>query len=79
MSIVRDVCVVKSGNKNLVNNQHKISELEMISSQFSLEALYNIMEFCLRFKEDLVYNVNVSAAIDEFLLKVVEVKVKCRK
>ena len=79
MLITRDVCMVKAGNKNLVNNKHMMKELEIISNEFSLEALYKIIDFCLRFKEDLVYNVNVGAAVDEFLLKLTEVKVKCKR
>jgi len=79
MLLVRDVCMAKLGNLKLINNKHKIDELKSISEGFSLEALYKIIEFCLHLKEDLIYNTNVSAVIDEFLLKIVEVKVKCKK
>ena len=78
MLIVRDLCMVKAGVLDLVNNVHKMDEMKLIADGFSLEALYKIIEYCLQLKEDLVYNTNVSASIDEFLLKVVEVKVKCR-
>ena len=78
MLITRDVCMAKIGKEELVNNKHKIDELKLIGQQFSLEALYKIIEFCLMVKEDLMFNTNISAVIDEFLLKVVEVKVKCK-
>lgn len=79
MLIVRDLCMVKTSNYDLINNKHKTEELVKIANSFALEALYKIIEYCLQFKEDLVYNTNVTMALDEFLLKCVEVKVKCKK
>lgn len=76
MLITRDVCMAKINKFDLVNNSHKKEELKLISEGFSLEALYKIIEFCFELKEDLIYNTNISAVIDEFLLKIVEVKVK---
>ena len=78
MLIVRDICMVKAGKKELASNTHKIDELNLIAEQFSFQALYKIIEYCLQFKEDLVYNTNINMAIDEFLLHVVEVKVRCK-
>ena len=78
MLVARDLCMIKSGNVELVCNKNKINELELIKSGFSYQALYKIIEYCLQLKQDLVYNTNVNMAIDEFLLKVVEVKVKCK-
>jgi len=79
MLIVRDLAMVMAGKEDLVNNSHKIDEFKLIGAQFTLEALYKIIEYCLQLKEDLVYNTNINASIDEFLLKVVEVKVKCKR
>lgn len=79
MLITRDVCMAKIGKIELINNKHKVEELKAIGQQFSLEALYKIIEFCLTIKEDLMFNTNISAVIDEFLLKLTEVKVKCRR
>lgn len=79
MLITRDVCMAKIGKEELISNKHKINDLISIGEQFSLEALYKIIEYCLMFKEDLVFNTNVNAVVDEFLLKVVEVKVKCKR
>lgn len=78
MIITRDLCMVKSGVEDLVNNKHKLNEMRGIVEKFSLTALYKIIEYCLQLKEDLVYNTNITASIDEFLLKLVEVKVKCK-
>lgn len=76
MIIVRDLMMIKTGNNNLV--QSKKDELKLIASGYSLEALRKIIEYCLQFKEDLVYNTSVTASIDHFLLHVVEVKVRCK-
>ena len=78
MLVARDVYMLKAGNRELVCNKNKINELDLIKTGFSYEALYKIIEYCLQLKQDLVYNTNVNMAIDEFLLKVVEVKVKCK-
>lgn len=79
MLLVRDLMMVKLGKENLVNNSHKINEMKLIAEGFSMTALYKIVEYCLQLKEDLVYNTLGIAVIDEFLLKIVEAKVKCKK
>lgn len=79
MLIVRDLMMVKLGKDNLVNNLHKVNEMKIIAEGFSMTALYKIVEYCLQLKEDLVYNTLGIAVIDEFLLKIVEAKVKCKK
>lgn len=78
MLLVRDLLMIKTNCLSLVNNAHRLDELKLISQGFSIEALHKIIKYCLQLKEDMVYNVFVNAAIDEFLLKVVEVKVKCK-
>lgn len=76
MMIVRDLLMVKTGANSLV--QSKKSELKLIADGYSLEALKKIIQYCLQFKEDLVYNTSITASIDQFLLRVVEVKVRCK-
>ncbi len=78
MLIVRDLYLCKTGNEQLISNKHKKDEIKLISQGFSLTALTKIIEYCLQLKQDLVYNTNISMAIDELLLKVVEVKVRCK-
>lgn len=79
MLIARDLLMVRTGAVSLVNNSHKIDEIKLISQSFSISALNNIIKYCLQLKEDLVYNTNQSAAVDHFLLSVVEAKVKCKE
>ena len=79
MLIVRDLIMIKTGNEGLVLNTHKIDEMNLIASGFSLVALYKIVEYCLQLKEDIVYNTSIGSSMDQFLLRVVEVKVKCKE
>ncbi len=79
MLITRDLIMAKIGAFELVNNIHKKDELVLVSNLFSLVALEKTIEYCLQLKQDLVYNTSIVASIDEFLLKVVEVKVRCKR
>lgn len=79
MLLARDLMMVKVGQSELVKNTHLLSQMQLICEGFSISALYKIIEYCLQLKEDLVYNTNSIEAIDEFLLKIVEAKVKCKK
>ena len=78
MIIIRDIMMFKVGNGELIDNKYKEDELKLIANGFSLNSLYKIIEYCLQLKEDLIYNTNSVSAIDEFLLKMVEAKVKCK-
>lgn len=79
MLLVRDLIMVKVGKSELVQNIHLLSQMKLICEGFSISALYKIVEYCLQLKEDLVYNTNSVEMVDEFLLKIVEAKVKCKK
>lgn len=78
-SVAMDVIYVHAKTENLVLNKHRIPELKVISSVCSVPALVKILKECFDFRESLYYNVNVTPALDEFMLKFVEVKVKCKK
>lgn len=79
MLFARDLIMVKIQSEQLVKNPHLVSEMRRICEGFSVSALYKIVEYCLQLRQDLVYNTNSVEAIDEFLLKIVEAKVKCKK
>jgi len=70
---------VLSGAVQLVSSKHRMDELKVIASGFSPSALSKILKECFDFRESLYYNVNMTPALDGFLLKFVEVKVKCKK
>lgn len=77
MLVVRDLMMIKSGKERLTN--FKNEELKLIADGFSIVALQKIIEYCLQLKQDMVYNTSGVASVDQFLLKIVEVKVKCRE
>lgn len=79
MLLARDLIMVKLGEEALVKNVHLIDKMREICKGYSVSALYRIVEYCLQLKEDLIYNTNSVEAVDEFLLKIVEAKVKCKK
>ena len=77
--LLRDISMILSGNNSLVVNKHHEGALNRISQQFSLQATTNIISECLRLKEDLYYNTNTTAVLDQFLLRLAQEKVKCKK
>lgn len=79
MLAVRDLMMAKLSKTDLIVNKHKTDELLLIAEGYSMTALYKIIEYCLQLKEDLVYNTLSVSVVDEFLLKIVEAKVKCKK
>ena len=78
-TVAMDIAYILSGTESLVLNKHKISDLKVIASAFSVSAIVKILKECFDFRESLYYNVSVTPALDEFLLKFVEVKVKCKR
>ncbi|MBQ9790442.1 MAG: hypothetical protein IJW24_02485 [Clostridia bacterium] len=78
-SIAMDLVYIISHADKLLLNRHRLSELKVIASGFSPSALSKILKECFDFRESLYYNVNMTPALDGFLLKFVEVKVKCKK
>ena len=78
-SVAIDLSYVVAGALELVKAKHRLSELKVIASGFSAGALSKILKECFDFRESLYYNVNIVPALDGFLLKIVEVKVKCKR
>lgn len=79
ISLLRDIMVMCSGQIALVVNRSKIEELKIISVGFNLVSLEKIIKLALACKKDLVFNANAQMVLDEFLLKMVEIKVLCKK
>ena len=78
-TVAMDLLYILAGTENLVQNKHKLSELKTTANMFTVSALTKILKECFDFRESLYYNVSITPALDEFLLKFVEVKVKCKK
>lgn len=79
MLILRDVMMISSKKEEYVICKNLISKLKIISSTLSLDAIRVLIETCYAEKKKLAYNVNGTAVIDDFLFKLAEVKVKCRR
>ena len=77
--LARDVIYILAKTPDLILNKHRLEELKVISLGFTIPSLTKILKECFDFRESLYYNVSITPALDEFLLKFVEVKVKCKK
>lgn len=77
--ISRDLSMIIAGKSELVICKNVLSKLKVIASSLNLDATSTLIETCLQAKEDLVFNANQTAVIDNFLFKIAEVKVKCRR
>ena len=79
MIIVRDVSMILSGEPEFVVSKNVLPRLKLISSMLNLDATSTLIESCLKSKKKLAFNVNSTAVVDDFLFKLAEVKVKCRR
>lgn len=77
--ILRDVLFVHSNTENLVINKNILENLKQVSKKLNENALLELISMCTKCKEMIAFNVNSTATIDEFLYKLAEVKVKCRR
>lgn len=74
-----DSLKVKIGAVNLVDNKHYLDSIKTIAENTTITALTKIIEATYKAKKMRESNVVMSNIIDQFLLKIVEVKIKCRK
>lgn len=74
-----DALKTKIGANELVENKHYFSAIKTIADNTSVTALTKIIEATYKAKKMRESNVVMSNIIDQFLLKIVEVKIKCRK
>ena len=77
--LCRDISMIISGKEQLVTCKNVINKLKVISSSMSLPALSELISLGLKSKKDLALNANQTAVVDNFLFKLAEVKVKCRR
>lgn len=76
---LRDCMIIKSGNSDLVQNKHIISELQEVCKSFNFWGLTTLIEYMFDAKKRLSLNTNSTNIIDQILLKILEVKHKCKK
>lgn len=77
--LVRDIMMIISKKEELVICKNVLNKLKVISSSLTLSAAESLMEACYAEKHKLAFNVNSTAVVDDFLFKLAEVKVKCRR
>lgn len=77
--LIRDAIFIHSKNENLIINKNVIEKLSIIAKKLNINSLLELNEMCNRCKQMLAFNVNSTAVIDEFLYKIAEVKVRCRR
>lgn len=77
--LLRDVMAILSKKEELVICKNVMTKLKMIAGSLNLSATVRLIQACTKEKEKLFYNVNPTAVVDNFLLKLAEEKVKCRR
>ena len=79
MSIcIEDMIKLKCESENLCKLKPYLNELKDVEAEFSVEALCEISKLILRFREKLEFNANLAVSIDNFLMKMLEVKYLCK-
>ena len=77
--IARDIQMLLANKPEFVLNKNIMPKLKVISSMLNLEAVAVLIETIIYEKKKLHFNVSGTAVIDDFLFKIAEVKVKCRR
>lgn len=77
--LCRDALMILSGKTDFVVNKNAITKLKLVASMLNAESLIELIRKCEEEKNKLQANVNSTAVIDDFLFKLAEVKVRCRR
>lgn len=75
---VEDIMKLKCESENLCSLHPYKAELEDVEGEFSVRALCEISKLITSLREKMEFNANFSVAIDNFLLKILEVKYLCK-
>lgn len=75
---IEDIIKIKCESENLCKLKLYLEELKDVEPEFSVEALCEISKLILKFREKLEYNANLTVSVDNFLLKMLEVKYLCK-
>lgn len=78
-SFVLDVVKIKNGlSQSAITNVNKFYAIQELADELSFAGLYEIIENSHQFVNELRANTNKSLALETFLLKILEVKYKCK-
>ncbi len=75
---IEDMLKLKCESEQLCHLDKYLKELKDAEPEFSVEALCEISKLISRLREKLEFNGNVAVAVDNFLLKMLEVKYLCK-
>jgi len=75
---IEDMLKMKCECEHLCLLRTFFTELQNVEPEFSVEALCEISKLISRLKEKIEFNANLTVAIDNFLLKILEVKYLCK-
>lgn len=79
MSIcIEDIIKIKCESENLCKLKPYGMELKDVEPEFSVEALCEISRLISTLREKLEFNANLTVSVDNFLLKMLEVKYLCK-
>lgn len=79
MSIcIEDIIKIKCESENLCKLKPYGMELKDVEPEFSVEALCEISRLISALREKLEFNANLTVSVDNFLLKMLEVKYLCK-
>ena len=75
---VEDIIKLKCESESLCKLKMFQSELKDVEPEFSAQSLCEISGLISKFREKLEFNANLTVAVDNFLLKMLEVKFLCK-
>ena len=75
---IEDIIKLKCESEHLCKLLMYVDELRDVEPEFSVEALCETTRLIARLREKIEFNANLTVAIDNFLLKMLEVKFLCK-
>lgn len=75
---IEDILKIKCESENLCRLLPYFDDLKDVEPEFSVEALCEITKLISNLLEKIEFNANLTVAIDNFLLKILEVKFLCK-
>jgi len=75
---IEDMLKIKCESENICKLKPFVEDLKDVEPEFSVEALCEIFKLTLSLREKIEFNANLVVAIDNFLLKMLEVKYLCK-
>jgi len=75
---IEDIIKLKCESEHLCKLTRFVDDLRDVEPEFSVESLCEISKLISRLREKIEFNANLTVAVDNFLLKMLEVKYLCK-